>query len=155
MYSPLWKITQQNPSVLCTPPFEKSPIKAHRFCVLPPLKNRPSKAHWFCVLPPLKSHCFWWAFILANTVSPADWRLVKKNRKWTVKTIDKCFHTIFGRHKVFSSHIASIGYWTHSKLNSKFYGHSFRREPWTAKNADWGVKNAAISHRVRTQGMLP
>ena len=24
MYSPLWKITHQSPSVLCTPPFEKS-----------------------------------------------------------------------------------------------------------------------------------
>ena len=36
MYSPLWKITHQNPSVLCTPPFETSPIKAHRFHVLPP-----------------------------------------------------------------------------------------------------------------------
>ena len=40
------------------PPFEKSPIKAHRFHVLPPLKN----------------HCFWWvlisgwAFISTNTV---------------------------------------------------------------------------------------
>ena len=47
MYSPLWKITHHTPSVLCTPPFEKPPIKAHRFCVLPPLKN----------------HCIWWAFI--------------------------------------------------------------------------------------------
>ena len=62
MYSPLWK----------------SPIKAHRFCVLPPLKNHPSKAigfvysplwkspikaHRFCVLPPLKKNCFWWALI--------------------------------------------------------------------------------------------
>ena len=24
VYSPLWKITHQSPSVLCTPPFEKS-----------------------------------------------------------------------------------------------------------------------------------
>ena len=24
MYSPLWKITHHNPSVLCTPPFEKA-----------------------------------------------------------------------------------------------------------------------------------
>ena len=24
VYSPLWKITHQDPSVLCTPPFEKS-----------------------------------------------------------------------------------------------------------------------------------
>ena len=47
MYSPLWKILNQKSSVLCTPPFEKSPIQAHRFCVLPPLKN----------------HCFWWALI--------------------------------------------------------------------------------------------
>ena len=38
MYSPLWKITHQNPSVSCTPPFEKSPITTHWFCVLPPLK---------------------------------------------------------------------------------------------------------------------
>ena len=42
MYSPLGKITNPSPSVLCTPPFEKSPIKTHRFCVLPPLKNHPS-----------------------------------------------------------------------------------------------------------------
>ena len=39
VYSPLWKITHQSPWVLCTPPFEKSPIKSHRFYVLPPLKN--------------------------------------------------------------------------------------------------------------------
>ena len=39
VYSPLLKITHQNPSVLCTPPFEKSPIKTHRFCVLLLLKN--------------------------------------------------------------------------------------------------------------------
>ena len=56
VYSPLWKITHQKPSVWCTPPFEKSPIKTHRFCVLPPLKNHPSKARRFCVLPPLKNH---------------------------------------------------------------------------------------------------
>ena len=53
VYSPLWKITHQSPSVLCTPPFEKSPITTHRFCVLTPLKN----------------HCFWWALISANTVT--------------------------------------------------------------------------------------
>ena len=58
MYSPLWKIPHRKPSVSSTPPFEKSPIKAH----------------WFCVLPPLKNHCFWWAlipewaFISVNTV---------------------------------------------------------------------------------------
>ena len=51
MYSPLWKITHQTPSVSCTPPFEKSPIKAHRFYVLPPLKNRPSKAIGFVYSP--------------------------------------------------------------------------------------------------------
>ena len=39
MYSPLWKITHHNLSVLCTPPFEKSSIKSHRFCVVPPLKD--------------------------------------------------------------------------------------------------------------------
>ena len=27
-----------------------------------------TKTHRFCVLPPLKNHCFWWAFISANTV---------------------------------------------------------------------------------------
>ena len=76
----------QNPSVLCTPPFEKSPIKSHRFCVLPPVKisepikpyrfcvlpplkiSEPIKSHRFCVLPPLKNHCLGWAFILENTV---------------------------------------------------------------------------------------
>ena len=47
MYSPLWKITHQSPSVLCTPPFGKSSIKSR----------------WFCVLPPLKNHTFWWALI--------------------------------------------------------------------------------------------
>ena len=41
----------QKPSVLCTPPFEKSPIKSHRFCVLPPLKNHPSKATGFVYSP--------------------------------------------------------------------------------------------------------
>ena len=30
VYSPLWKITHQTPLVLCTPPFEKSPIKRRR-----------------------------------------------------------------------------------------------------------------------------
>ena len=65
---PPWKITHQNPSVLCTPPFEKSPIKTHRFCVLPPFEKSPIKSRWFCVLPPLKNHCFWWAFIPADTV---------------------------------------------------------------------------------------
>ena len=39
VYSPLWKITHLSPSVLCTPPLKKTPIKSHRFCVLPPLKN--------------------------------------------------------------------------------------------------------------------
>ena len=72
MYSPLWNITHQSPSVLCTPPFEKSLIKSHRFCVLPPLKNHPSKSPGFmysplwiithhtpsvlCTPPPLKNH---------------------------------------------------------------------------------------------------
>ena len=31
--------THQKPSVLCTPPFEKSSIIIHRFCVLPPLES--------------------------------------------------------------------------------------------------------------------
>ena len=51
MYSPLWKITHQNQSVLCTPPCEKSPIKTHWFCVLPPVKNHPSKSIGFVYSP--------------------------------------------------------------------------------------------------------
>ena len=51
MYSPLWKITHQKPSVLCTPPFEKSLIKTHRFCVLPPLKTHPSNPIGFVYSP--------------------------------------------------------------------------------------------------------
>ena len=43
--------THQNPSVSCTPPFEKSPTKSHRFCVLPPLKNHPSKPIGFVYSP--------------------------------------------------------------------------------------------------------
>ena len=42
MYSPLWKITHEKPSVSCTPPFGKS--KSHQFCVLPPWKNHSWKA---------------------------------------------------------------------------------------------------------------
>ena len=48
---PLWKITHPNPSVLCTPPFGKSSIQTHRFCVLPPLENHPSKAIGFVYSP--------------------------------------------------------------------------------------------------------
>ena len=55
VYSPLWKIIHQKPSVLCTPPFEKSSIKTNRFCVLPPLKNHPSKLVGFVYSPPLDS----------------------------------------------------------------------------------------------------
>ena len=51
MYSPLWKVTHEKPSVLCTPPCEKSPIKTHRFYVLPPLKNHPSKPVGFVYSP--------------------------------------------------------------------------------------------------------
>ena len=51
VYSPLWKITHQTPSVLCTPPFEKSLIKHHRFCVLLPLKSHPSKSIGFVYSP--------------------------------------------------------------------------------------------------------
>ena len=51
VYSPLWKITHPSPSVLCTPPFEKSLIKTYQFCVLPPLKNHPSKAIGFVYSP--------------------------------------------------------------------------------------------------------
>ena len=42
------KKTFQNPSVLCSPPLEKSPIKSHRFCVLPPLFLMRSSV--YCVL---------------------------------------------------------------------------------------------------------
>ena len=55
MYSPLWKITHQKPSVLCTSPFETSPIKGHRFYVLPPLRNHSSKAIGFMYSPFEKS----------------------------------------------------------------------------------------------------
>ena len=48
---PFEKSPMKSPSVLCTPPFEKSPIKSHRFCVLPPLKNHPSKAIGFVYSP--------------------------------------------------------------------------------------------------------
>ena len=53
MYSPFKPPPppHQIPSVLCTPPFEKSPIKTHRFCVLPPLKNHPSKPIGFMYSP--------------------------------------------------------------------------------------------------------
>ena len=47
--------------VLCTPPFEKPPIKTHRFYVLPPLKN----------------HCFWWALI-------SGWAFISANMILTV-----------------------------------------------------------------------
>ena len=56
MYSPLWKITHQTPSVLCTLPFEKSPIKTHRFLCTPPFGKSPTKPHRFYVLSPLKNH---------------------------------------------------------------------------------------------------
>ena len=45
------KKTFRNTSVLCTPPFENSLIKSHRFCVLPPLKNHSSKAIGFVYSP--------------------------------------------------------------------------------------------------------
>ena len=85
MYSPLWKIIHQKPSVLCTPPFEKSPIKSHRFCVLPPLKN----------------HCFWWAFISgwafisANTVCFIEIWEANKIVEWSnsEKSMNQCKKT--------------------------------------------------------------
>ena len=52
---PWWLIHVHKPSVLCTPPFEKSLIRTHRFCVLPPLKTSLIRTHRFCVLPPLKT----------------------------------------------------------------------------------------------------
>ena len=50
-------------SVLCTPPFEKSPIKAIGFMYSPLWKITHQKPSVLCT-PPLKNHCFWWAFIL-------------------------------------------------------------------------------------------
>ena len=66
--------THKNPSVLCTPPFEKSSIKNPSVLCTPPFEKSSIQAHRFHVLPPLKDHCFWWAiisgwaFISANTV---------------------------------------------------------------------------------------
>ena len=45
------KKTFQNPSVLCTPSFEKSLIPTHQFCVLPPLKYHPSQPIGFVYSP--------------------------------------------------------------------------------------------------------
>ena len=72
MYSPLWKITHQSLSVLCTPPFENTPHQSPSVSCTPPFENTPHqipsvlctppfekspiKAHRFCVLPPLKTH---------------------------------------------------------------------------------------------------
>ena len=56
VYSPLWKITHQSPSVLCTPPFEKSSIKAHRFCVVFRWSER-SKC--ITIITPSPSGSFW------------------------------------------------------------------------------------------------
>ena len=83
--------THQNPSVLCTPPFEKSPIKVHRFCMYsplwkithqspsvlctPPFEKSPIKAIGFVYSPLWKITVFGGclfrgrAFISANTVS--------------------------------------------------------------------------------------
>ena len=51
--------TNQSPSVSCTPPFEKSPTKTHRFYVLPPLKITDQKPSVLCTPPfeksPIKS----------------------------------------------------------------------------------------------------
>ena len=41
----------KSPLISCTPPFEKSPIKSHRFRALPPLKNHSSKAIGFMYSP--------------------------------------------------------------------------------------------------------
>ena len=47
VYSPLWKITHQSPSVLCTPLFEKSPIKilGHGHWIFRPL-SFPTCSNW-------------------------------------------------------------------------------------------------------------
>ena len=48
--------THHNQSVLCTPPFEKSPIKKPSVSCTPPFEKSPTKTHRFCVLPPVKNH---------------------------------------------------------------------------------------------------
>ena len=42
------------PSVLCTPPFEKSSIQSHRFCVLPPLEKSPTRTPSVLCTPPFE-----------------------------------------------------------------------------------------------------
>ena len=43
------------------------PIKSHRVLCTPPFEKSSNKAHRFCVLPPLKTHYFWWALISGCT----------------------------------------------------------------------------------------
>ena len=91
IFKTLWRITHQNPSVSCTPPFEESPIKPHRFCVLPPLKNHPSKLIGFVhsplwkiihqnssvlCTPPFENQFFWWALI-------SGWAFISTNKVFT------------------------------------------------------------------------
>ena len=88
VYSPLWKITHQSPSVLCTPPFEKSPMQSPLVLCTPPFEKSPIRTHRFCVLPPLKNHGFWWAlisgwaFISANTVVHGVVTVRRSNNKF-------------------------------------------------------------------------
>ena len=75
VYSPLWKITHHDSSVLCTPPFEKSPITIHRFCVLPALKNPPSQSIGFVYSP------LWKTSVLGGRLFRQKWVKILQNRK--------------------------------------------------------------------------
>ena len=86
MYSPLWKITHENPSVLCTPPpFEKSPIKTRRFCASPPpLKNHPSQPIGFMYSP------LWKITVFGGRLF-RNGRLFRQIRLMSIKsTVDEC-----------------------------------------------------------------
>ena len=126
MYSPLWKITHQDPSVLCTLPFEKSPIKSHRFCVLPPLKNHSSKAIGFvysslwkithqdpsvlCTSPfeksPIKSHRFCVLFPLKNHSSKAIGFVYSP--LWKIIFLNHCFFVFWIQERKWSGTIGPL-----------------------------------------------
>ena len=88
MYSPLWKITHQNPLVSCTSPFENHSPESIGFVYYPLWKITHQKPSVLCT-PPFENSLFlvgayfgWalisgWAFILANTVHHSEhwkWR---------------------------------------------------------------------------------
>ena len=55
VYSPLWKITHQSPSVLCTPPFENHPSKPIGFVYTPLWKITLQNPSVLCTPPCEKS----------------------------------------------------------------------------------------------------